>query len=280
MRFGKASMYAVGALLTVAAAASAQDTTRTRRTTSQRRIPVTKEAPGEVVPARVDTVTIYRTDTLRTYRTDTLRLTNTVTRYDTVRMEAPMPVIRHVGGFYFGLAGGASLPAANFNDASHTGWRIEVPFGIDPINSPLGLRFNLGYSAYEPHTWLANRVGNAQMMNGDADLKLRVGSLSMWQRRFELYGVAGGTYNRYKDVVEVNRLNSTITLADQTGNNTTATFTSAAHDWRSKFGYNVGGGAQVGWGNANLYVETRYNRFSGESAPVAHVPVMIGLTWY
>ena len=43
-----------------ASAASAQDTTRTRpRSTT--RIPVTKEAPGEVV-ARVDSVMVYGTD--------------------------------------------------------------------------------------------------------------------------------------------------------------------------------------------------------------------------
>src|SRR5512133_393180 len=49
-----------------ASAASAQDSTRTRPR-STKRIPITKEAPGEVVSrtARVDTVTVYKTDTLR-----------------------------------------------------------------------------------------------------------------------------------------------------------------------------------------------------------------------
>ena len=45
-----------------ASAASAQDTTRARRPTSTKRIPVTKEAPGEV-QVRVDSITVYRTDT-------------------------------------------------------------------------------------------------------------------------------------------------------------------------------------------------------------------------
>ena len=78
-----------------ASAASAQDTTRTRQDTtthtrrarSTRRIPIAKEAHGEVVTptARVDTVTLYKTDTLRLQgRVDTVTTTNTVTKVDTV----------------------------------------------------------------------------------------------------------------------------------------------------------------------------------------------------
>src|SRR5512133_2513466 len=59
-----------------ASAASAQDTTRARPR-STKRIPITKEAPGEVsttpaAPPRVDTVTVYKTDTLRLTKTDTV----------------------------------------------------------------------------------------------------------------------------------------------------------------------------------------------------------------
>jgi Rieske Fe-S protein len=97
MNTRNATMLVVGAaafLAVGAAAASGQDTTktRTRRTTtttkkaapaaSETRIPVTKEAPGEVVPPRVDTVTVYRTDTLTVagpMRVDTLRTTVTPT---------------------------------------------------------------------------------------------------------------------------------------------------------------------------------------------------------
>src|SRR5437764_15019409 len=42
-----------------ASAASAQ---ATKKPTSTKRIPLTKEAPGEVAAPRVDTVTVYRTD--------------------------------------------------------------------------------------------------------------------------------------------------------------------------------------------------------------------------
>ena len=74
--FGATAMLVVGAALV-----SAQDTSKTKPR-SDRRIPISKEAPGEVV--RTDTVMIYRTDTLQlTQRVvDTVRMTRT--RVDTV----------------------------------------------------------------------------------------------------------------------------------------------------------------------------------------------------
>src|SRR5206468_13089840 len=63
----------LAAALTVAAStlAAQQDTTKLRRAArSDRRIPISKESPGEVVTTRVDTVYVTRTDTL----------TNTVVR--------------------------------------------------------------------------------------------------------------------------------------------------------------------------------------------------------
>src|SRR5436309_2399621 len=123
-----------------ASAASAQDSTRARPR-STKRIPITKEAPGEVASTRtptvrVDTVTVYKTDTLRLQgRVDTVNVTKTetVTRVDTVLKPMLPERLRQIGGFYIGLAGGSSLPAANFNDSDHPGWRVEVPIGIDPV---------------------------------------------------------------------------------------------------------------------------------------------------
>ena len=65
---GAAAMVAIGASL--AAAQSGP--------TSTRRIPISKEAGGEV------TTTTPKTDTITLYKTDTLRLTNTITKVDTV----------------------------------------------------------------------------------------------------------------------------------------------------------------------------------------------------
>ena len=124
MNTRNATMLVVGAaafLAVGAAAASGQDTTKTRRTTqkpaaSETRIPVTKEAPGEVVPPRVDTVTMYRTDTLTVagpMRVDTLR--TTITRYDTTRIETLPGYLVERGGMH---SRGARTPSSQRSKSS------------------------------------------------------------------------------------------------------------------------------------------------------------------
>jgi len=267
-----------------ASAASAQDTTRARARSSKR-IPITKEASGEVATrpaavARVDTVTVYKTDTLRLQgRVDTVNVTKTetITRVDTV-LKAPIPeVLRQIGGFYIGLAAGSSLPAANFNDSDHPGWRVEVPVGIDPIGSPLGLRVNFGYSRYEPHSYAERFLENAQLMNVDGDLKLRLVKVQPYNKRVQVYGIGGVSYNRFKNILENN--GGQLSVGDvfaTNGNFTTPT----DNTWHNGWGWNAGGGLELGWGVTNLFVESRYSRFSGENSKISHVPLIIGLSWY
>jgi hypothetical protein len=262
-----------------ASAASAQDSTRTRPR-STKRIPITKEAPGEVVAPRVDTVTVYKTDTLRMQgRVDTVNVTKTetVTRVDTVLRPMLPERLRQIGGFYIGLAAGSSLPAANFNDSDHPGWRVEVPIGIDPVGSPLGFRVNLGYSRYEPHSYLTHVLDNAQIMNADADLKLRMVKANPFNHRVQVYGIGGVSYNRYRDILENN--NGILSIGN-TFANSNGTFTSPDLDWHNGWGYNVGGGMELGWGVTNLFIESRYSRFKGENSNISHVPLVIGLSWF
>jgi len=266
-----------------ASAASAQDTTKTRPR-STKRIPITKEAPGEVsttpaAPPRVDTVTVYKTDTLRLTKTDTVNVTKTetITKVDTVQQQIFPEMMKQIGGFYIGVAAGSSMPAANFNDSDHPGWRVEVPFGIDPIGSPLGLRFNLGYSRYEPHTYAKQWLGNAQIMNADADLKVRLVKANPFSRRVQLYGIGGVSYNRFSNILENNH--GILSIGDALANSN-GTFSTIDTDWHNGWGYNVGGGMEMGWGITNLFIESRYVRFSGENSKISHVPLVIGLSWY
>ncbi|MEO7082871.1 MAG: hypothetical protein ABI442_18505 [Gemmatimonadaceae bacterium] len=261
-----------------ASAASAQDTTRTRPT-STKRIPVTKESRGEVSLPKTDTVTMYRTDTLRTTRVDTVMntVTNTVTRYDTVTKMVPMK-LRQVGSLYWGVGVGSSLPAANFNDSDHPGWRVEVPFGIDPVGSPLGLRFNLGYGRYEPHSYVQNlaNLDQAQMMNADADLKLRMLSGTPAGMHVQAYGVGGLSYNRYKGILENN--NGVYNIGDVSGGASIPT--NGDMGWHNGWGFNTGAGLEFGMGVTNVFVESRFVRFSGENSHISHVPIVVGLSFY
>jgi hypothetical protein len=258
-----------------ASAASAQ----VKPPVSTRRIPITKEAPGEVVAptVRVDTVMVYRTDTLRLPGgRDTVVTTNTVVRVDTVSIPIPM-VLQQIGGFYFGLGGGAALPAANFNDSDHPGWRVEGLIGVDPIGSPLGVRLTGGYSRFEPHSYASSFLGSAQLMNVALDAKLRLVSVQPLNKRVQLYGIAGGTYNRFKDILENNR--GVLSIGDNVGGFGTLP-TTADHEWHNGFGFNAGAGAEIGWGRTNLFIESRFARFKGENSNISQVPVIIGLSWF
>jgi len=259
-----------------ASAATAQDTT-TRRPTSSQRIRIGKESGGEVM-TRVDTVYSYRTDTLRLPgRTDTVVTTNTITRVDTVQI--PMPAfLKQIGGLYFGLGAGSVIPAANFNDSDKPGWSVNGVLGIDPVGSPLGIRLTGAYSDFNKHSYAEPFLESAKMINVGADLKLRALTVSPFNKRVHFYGIGGVTYNRFKNVIEKGR-DGTTSVGEVVIPN--GQFTSAINDtWHDGFGFNVGGGGEIGWGRTNLFVESRFSRFKGQTSNISTVPLTIGLSWF
>src|SRR4051812_17515775 len=126
---GAAAMLALGA-----ATASAQQTTSTKR------IPISKEAPGEVVMTpRVDTVTVYRTDTVSVRRVDTVQVAGpTVYRTDTVQVQPIMRPARLPYGLYFGLGGGVSAPNGALFTPNSAGPTAQAQLGWQ--SNWLGLR--------------------------------------------------------------------------------------------------------------------------------------------
>lgn len=276
-----AHMLAAGAAIfaLVASAANGQDTTRTRRTTSARRIPVAKEQPGEVT-VRVDSVTVYKTDTLTVNlpgKTDTLIKTNTVVRVDTVTQMIPIKVPNY-GGFYIGLAGGSSLPAAAFNNSDHPGWRLEMPIGYDWANSPFGIRVNGGYANFSPHTWVSPVVDNAQMWNIDGDLKLRVATATTHMTEFGIYALGGVSYNWYKNIVEDD--DGVLSVGNiRNPNNAFLLPLNPDTDWHSGWGWNTGAGLEVGRGHGQVFAEVRFNRFDGVATNISNVPLVIGFRY-
>jgi hypothetical protein len=259
-----------------ASTAAGQDTTRTRRPTSSTRIRVAKEQPGEVT-VRVDTVMTYRTDTLRLPgRTDTVVTTRTITRIDTVTQMIPIRVPQ-IGGFYAGIGVGGSFPAANFNDSDHPGWRVDVPVGFDFIGTPWGLRLNGGYAHYSPHDWVSPIVGDAQVWNLDGNVKLRIATATPALMRVSLYGLAGVSYNWFKEIVENN--GTILSVGDSTRN----LFVLPLHgddSYHSGWGFNTGAGVEVGKGHTQLFAEVRWNRFNAVNTHTSQVPLVIGVTFY
>jgi hypothetical protein len=268
-----------GGIFALGTSANAQDTL-SRRPTSAQRIRIGKEAGGEVTPTvRVDTVFSYRTDTLRLPgRTDTVVTTNTVVRVDTVQI--PMPqFLREIGGFYFGVGAGSVIPAANFNDSDKPGWSINGVLGVDPIGTPFGVRLTGAYANFNKHSYAEPFLESAKMMNVGLDLKVRALTLSPFNKRVHFYGIAGGTWNRFKNVIENDH--GTLSVGDTfIPGNTLTTSAGLDTDWHNGWGYNLGGGGEIGWGRTNLFIESRFSRFKGENTNISSVPLVIGLSWF
>jgi len=264
---GAAALLALGASL-----AMAQDTTRAR---SERRIPITKEAGGEVV--RVDTVTVYRTDTLQltttTTRVDTVRTTNTV--HDTVTLTPPVPPIRLPGGLYFGLGGGVSAPNGALFTPNSAGPSAQVQLGWQGVKQLLGLRADANWTRPGQDSRFANLQADPSILNFSADAKLALpffNHLFGATHRFALYGIGGYTHTMFKNLPM---------RVDNPAAPSTVTFAPGTNSWTQANGWNAGGGASLGWGRTEIFLESRVLAFDPSNAPQSRqVPFVLGMNWY
>lgn len=268
----------VGALFIASSAFAQVDSVRR---TSTSRIPISKE------PARVDTVTVYRTDTVT--RTITRRIHDTVRvrRVDTVKT-APgvlMPIpLREIGGFYVGLAMGAAVPTGNdFTSFQRTGWHIELPLGWDPVGSFAGVRLTPQYSQFSKRGIFDQTFVTPEVFQTDLNLKLRYPAESPWMRRFQVYATGGGSYAAVRALAQFNQITGIITVGDSTGRATTINFgfpSTVDNDWHSAWGWNAGGGIQMGWKRTNVFLESRYSSLTRNGFTLGHVPIILGASWF
>jgi len=269
---GAAAMVAMGASLLTAQAG------RTPPKSTQR-IPISKDAPGEV--SRTDTITVYKTDTLRLTtqlpgRTDTVRTTNTVYRVDTVA--APVRPISLPNGFYFGLGGGVSAPNGSIYNPNSAGPSAQLQLGWQGAKSLLGIRGDVNYAKPGEDSQWASFQADPEILNFSADAKLNVPFLTHMfgaTHRFGIYGIGGYTHTMYKNLpirVESGTQSDVINgLPIQRGTN----------EWTHKNGWNAGGGASLGWGRTEIFFETRVLAFSGDNIPQARqMPFVLGLNFY
>jgi hypothetical protein len=261
------------ALLLVAGAAmiSASSASAQARPTSSKRIPVSKEAPGEVAAPRVDTVTVYRTDTLRTMGTvDTLRLTNTVTHVDTVTQTVQMAP-RHVGGLYLGLGGGVALPYGAIRTVNEPGELGQVNVGWQPLGGILGVRVDGTWNRYARNpdyvnlNVLSEKVGRPMVWTGNAGLRL---DLPFFNRtlgssvRMRPYLIGGGSFIHYSDLrMKVDRDNpngqATVGFGPQQAVFATSSNSTSITGSDSNWGWYGGGGLGFHSGKKEIFIESR-----------------------
>jgi len=265
-----ASKFGIAAALTLGMLSTAAAQT-TRKTTPSKAVPVTKEAPGEVV-TRVDTVRVYMHDTTTVYHRDTLTLTGpTVTRWDTVHVTQVPGWLTPGNGLYFGLGAGSYYPSGGLGGGQIPGYAFQANLGVDPAGSPLGIRLTGGVARPDEAQPSALLGARPTVVNTTLDLKLR---LPMFKSSrfpmFGLYAVGGGAMLWGKD------------LRMETDPSKTVVIPNNDHAWQHYFGWNAGGGATLDVGHKRqLFLEVRAINFAKSGFENGHqVPVILGVNWY
>jgi len=292
-------MFNRNALLLVAGAAmvvSASSASAQARST--KRIPVSKEAPGEVVTPRVDTVTVYKTDTLRLQgRVDTLRLTGaTVTVHDTTIVNVPITV-RHVGGMYLGLGGGVPMPYGAIRTVNQPGELAQVELGWQPFNSLLGVRLDGTWNRFARNPDYVNlgiaspKVGRPMVWTGNAGVRLDIPFFNATlgsSVRMRPYLIGGGSFVHYSDLrMKLDADGSTTAVGGFGGqhaifatdaNNTTTTGSDS--DW----GFYGGGGLGFHAGKKEVFIESRAIGFQHDESSRFekgwNVPLVFGVRFF
>lgn len=270
------SMFVAG----VAALIAVDATVASAQTTSTTRIPVTKEAPGEVV--RVDTVMVH--DTVTTMgRVDTVTVTGpTVTRYDTTTVQVVPAFLKEHGSLYFGLGAGVSMPYGSIRTVNEPGFNGQAQLGWQPVGRALGIRGDINVTGYAENNQFATFGARPTVQTGNLDLRLNLPifrSLFGTYPHFSIYALGGGTFARYQAL--------RFRQEDPATGGTDGAVNIATVDpnYEHKFGWNAGGGLAWRFAGSEVFVESRLigftpDRTTGTVDMAKHVPITLGFNWF
>jgi len=276
MRVSSITTCALGlaaALTLVASDLAAQQDTSKIRKPSERRVPISKESPGEVVTVRVDTVYVTRHDTV----------TSTILRIDTVTVAAPTPLVVPTirGPFYWAVFGGATEPWGNIDRLYTNGFHAGGAIGLESQTSPIGFRLSGAMSQINREQGRSSALvgtGTPLLLNLAADLKAK----ALMFRGWSFYGVLGGSINRYKRIATVAKDASTsgamcgVALDGKGG----CYIAADDNSWNNKFGFNFGLGTDFHIGSQDMFLEARYSALMANGARTYFLPISIGVRYF
>jgi hypothetical protein len=211
-----------------------------------------------------------------------------------------IPLIRPRGpklfgnGLYLGLSGASTLPVGGLYKAYSEGWGANGYVGWDHKASPVGLRLSVGYNEFNgrmPGPVIRRGLGRMDVINdfGGAGVdaraynaaingKFRVPFGSFKGATSGVYAVAGGSVNHFRDY------NQSLFLTNQfygrgiTNNDAGILNASRSEsDNITRFGWNAGAGASLGFGNTEIFVESAYNRVYTPGRAINYLPLVVGL---
>jgi opacity protein-like surface antigen len=207
---------------------------------------------------------------------------DSIARAETAEREAQLAMKRHLArGFYFGLAGGASMPQRAVRNGYTGGWNATVPFGWDASDSRFGLRTDFsvdhmnGTLVNDQQNVTSAASGDITVWSLNADLKVRAHAPGT-PSRTSVYALGGFGAHRVVNGVYG-------TFGPNAGQNL------AFNDAKTNFGWNVGTGLSVKWGSTEMFVESRYFQIKsdlnyhmngGIGSYTSFTPIVVGLTWF
>jgi hypothetical protein len=173
----------------------------------------------------------------------------------------PMPPMPEPLGarswWYIGLAGGPTLPLGDVDDFFDLGWNARVPIGWQSLDSPWGIRLDLGYDNLPVDEEAAGDVDASDFKAFSATANLNVRLPWGESRRSAFYLIGGPGLYYLQDFPDDN----------------------GEIDNRMKFGANGGAGLEFGFGRrAAFFVEGRYHWISDglEEFNTTILPITIG----
>lgn len=145
-----------------------------------------------------------------------------------------------------GIAGGGSLPMADFADASKTGYNGTLVVALKLPMIPVGLRLDGAYNHF-----------GAKGVDGSLNVASVTGNLTWNLPSIGVSPYLIGGAGMYSSVATVTGLGSS--------------------DRANDFGWNAGAGIKVPLVMFSTFVEARYNRVSVEGGSMEFVPVTFGI---
>jgi hypothetical protein len=211
-----------------------------------------------------------------------------------------IPLIRPRGpklfgnGMYLGLSAASTLPVGDLYKAYSEGWGANGYLGWDHKASPVGLRLSVGYNEFNgrmPGPTIRRGLGRMDVINdfGGSGVDGRAynaalnGKFRVPFGRFKgatssVYGLAGGSVHHIRDYNRSFFLTNNFYGRGITNNDAgILTQSNSESENLTRFGWNAGAGASLGFGNTELFVESTYNRVFTPGRAINFLPLVVGL---
>lgn len=184
-------------------------------------------------------------------------------------------------GFYIGAAGGTSMPQREIRNGYAGGWNAMIPFGWDASEAPFGFRADLavdhlnGTLVQNPGPVTTAASGDITVWSLNTDLKLRAATPGT-KTRSHLYALGGVGAHKVMNGV----YGTSGPLAGKK---------LSFNDAKTSFGWNVGAGASMEFGAAELFFEARflqiksdlpYHTNGGVGTYTSFTPIVVGLQFF